>query len=213
MSVNIADLRENYTRAGLDRDQLHESPFKQFDLWFRQALEANLTEPNAMVLATSDSTGRVFSRTVLLKAFDEQGFVFYTNYESSKARQLAENDKAALTFPWLPLERQVNISGRAEKVSQAESLKYFLSRPHGSQLGAWVSHQSSVISSRKILEMKFEEMKRKFSEGKVPLPDHWGGIRVIPESIEFWQGRPNRLHDRFRYNRENSSWNLERLSP
>lgn len=213
MSVNIADLRENYSRAGLQREDLAPSPVDQFDTWFQQAVEAQLPEPNAMILATANGAGKVFTRTVLLKAFDERGFVFYTNYESAKARQLDQNPHAALTFPWFPLERQVNISGRTEKVSKSESLRYFMSRPHGSQLGAWVSNQSSIISSRKILEMKFEEMKRKFSEGKVPLPDHWGGVRVIPDSIEFWQGRPNRLHDRFRYDRIDPTWKVERLAP
>ncbi len=213
MSVNIADLRENYTRAGLDREDLDPSPFKLFERWFQQAIAAELPEPNAMILGTADATGRVYSRTVLLKAYDDRGFVFYTNYQSAKAHQLESNNFASLTFPWFPIERQVNITGTTERVSKTESLKYFLSRPRGSQLGAWVSHQSEVITSRNILEMKLEEMKRKFAEGKIPLPDNWGGIRVIPDSIEFWQGRPNRLHDRFRYNRSQGDWTIKRLSP
>ena len=168
-----------------------------------------------MVLATAGADGAPTTRLVLLKAFDATGFVFFTNYESDKARQIAENSRVALQFPWHALQRQVNITGTARKVGKAVSLKYFLSRPRGSQLGAWISDQSTVISSRKLLEMKFEEMKRKFSAGKVPLPDHWGGYVVIPDRIEFWQGRESRLHDRFRYRREDpdSAWILERLAP
>lgn len=215
MNPDISQLRENYTRAGLDRADLDPDPILQFDRWFQQALAARLIEPNAMTLATAGADGQPAARTVLLKAFDQQGFVFYTNYTSAKAGQLTQNPRAALCFPWLALERQVIIAGSVEKVSRAESLRYFLSRPHGSQLGAWVSPQSSVISSRQILEMKFAEIARNFSAGKVPLPDAWGGYRVIPLSLEFWQGRPNRLHDRFRYRRPSPSdpWTLERLAP
>ena len=216
--MDISHLRENYTQAGLDHDSLNRDPFQQFDLWFKQAQEAGLTEPNAMSLATSSANGVPSLRTVLLKYVSSEGFVFFTNYNSNKARDINENPNVALMFPWIPLERQVIVRGRAEKISTADSLKYFTSRPHGSQLGAWVSQQSSVITGRKLLEMKLDEMKRKFKEGKVPLPDFWGGYRVVPEFVEFWQGRSNRLHDRFLYSSQdtaqNSSlWNIERLSP
>lgn len=213
LTMDISHLRENYTRDGLDRDNLASDPFEQFDLWFKQAQEAQLTEPNAMSLATVSKDGSPSLRTVLLKFFDTNGFVFFTNYSSKKSQDIADNPQVSLLFPWLPLERQIKICGRAEKISKADSLKYFTSRPHGSQLGAWVSHQSSVITGRKILELKLDEMKRKFKEGKVPLPDFWGGYRVVPETIEFWQGRPNRLHDRFQYTRTDDSWNIERLAP
>ncbi|MGI9275719.1 MAG: pyridoxamine 5'-phosphate oxidase [Endozoicomonas sp.] len=211
--MDISHLRENYTRAGLDRENLDPDPFQQFTLWFNQAQEAQLVEPNAMSLATANASGYPSLRTVLLKYFDEKGFVFFTNYESTKARDIAENPQVALLLPWLPLERQVKIQGSVEKISKTDSLKYFSSRPHGSQLGAWVSQQSSVITGRKLLEMKLDEMKRKFKEGKVPLPSFWGGYRVVPDYIEFWQGRPNRLHDRFQYSREGNDWRTERLAP
>lgn len=214
--MDLFSLREEYTRGGLERESLSDDPFAQFRLWFDQACAAKLVEPNAMTLCTAGTDERPTARTVLLKAYDARGFVFFTNYTGRKARQLAENPHAALLFPWVALERQVEIDGRVEKISAAESLKYFLSRPFGSQLGAWVSHQSSVISSRSILLKKLDEMKRRFAEGKVPLPEFWGGYRVVPASIEFWQGRPNRLHDRFRYTREDeasSAWKIERLAP
>jgi pyridoxamine 5'-phosphate oxidase len=173
---------------------------------------AELVEPNAMVLSTTDGH-RPSSRSVLLKAYDEKGFVFFTNYESRKAQDIAADPNVSLLFPWYPLERQVGILGRAERISAAESLAYFTSRPHGSRLGAWVSQQSAVINSRKFLEMKWDEMKRKFTDGEIPLPSFWGGIRVVPTEIEFWQGRENRLHDRFRYTRSGDGWGIERLSP
>lgn len=215
LSADIADLRRDYSGRGLHREDLHADPIEQFRLWFEQACAAELLEPNAMTLATANRSGRVTARTVLLKAFDSRGFVFFTNYTSRKAQQLAENPQAALLFTWLPLERQVEILGTTEKISVAESLAYFASRPFASRLGAWVSQQSQVIPSRKLLEMKFEEMKRKFANGDVPLPDFWGGFRLVPDSIEFWQGCPSRLHDRFRYTRTKpgQSWTIDRLSP
>jgi len=210
---DVAALRRNYTRDGLRRAGLDADPVGQFRKWFGEAVAAELVEPNAMVLSTTDGM-RPSSRTVLLKAYDERGFVFFTNYESRKARDMAANAHVSLLFPWYPLERQVGILGRAERISAAESLAYFTSRPHGSRLGAWVSQQSAVINSRKFLEMKWDEMRRKFADGEIPLPSFWGGVRVIPTEIEFWQGRENRLHDRFRYARvEGGDWTIERLSP
>lgn len=209
---DVAELRRNYTRDGLRRNSLDPDPVGQFRRWFTDAVEAELVEPNAMVLSTTDGR-RPSSRTVLLKAYDERGFVFFTNYESRKARDIAAQAEVSLLFPWYPLERQVGLLGKAERISAAESLAYFASRPHGSRLGAWVSQQSTVITSRKLLEMKWEEVKRKFSEGEVPLPSFWGGFRVVPVEFEFWQGRENRLHDRFRYVRNGDGWTVERLAP
>jgi pyridoxamine 5'-phosphate oxidase len=177
-------------------------------------MDARIVEPNAMCLATAGADARPLARTVLLKSYDERGFVFYTNLESRKARQMAENANVSLLFPWLALERQVIVCGPVEKVSTAETLAYFITRPRGSQLGAWVSAQSSVITTRSLLEEKWEEMKRKFGEGQVPLPSFWGGYRVAPREIEFWQGRPSRLHDRFLYTRQpDASWKIDRLAP
>ncbi len=209
---DLAALRREYARSGLRRADLAPEPFAQFRRWFTEAAAAGLVEPNAMVLATTDGT-RPSSRTVLLKAYDERGFVFFTNYESRKARDIAADPAVSLLFPWYALERQVGVLGRAERIGTAESLAYFSSRPHGSRLGAWVSRQSTVIGGRKILEMKWDEMKRKFARGEVPLPSFWGGFRVVPAEIEFWQGRTNRLHDRFRYTRADGTWNIERLAP
>jgi len=208
------ETRSEYTRGELDLARLKPSPFEQFALWFEQAVDARLVEPNAMSLATAGADQRPLTRTVLLKSYDERGFVFFTNFESRKARQMAENPNVSLLFPWLALERQVVVCGAAEKVSTAETLAYFITRPRGSQLGAWVSAQSSVITTRSLLEQKWEEMKRKFGEGQVPLPSFWGGYRVVPREIEFWQGRPNRLHDRFLYTRQpGGSWSIVRLAP
>lgn len=212
--MNLQDLRRNYASRSLDLPDLSPSPFAQFDLWMREAIETQVLEPNAMSLATVDAGGRPNLRTVLLKGFDERGFVFYTNYESAKARDLAANARVALLFPWLPLERQVVVTGTATKISAAESLKYFLSRPRDSQIGAWASRQSSVITTRALLEQKFAEMRAKFAQGEIPLPTNWGGYRVTPSTMEFWQGRPNRLHDRFMYTkREDGAWSVERLMP
>ncbi len=212
--MDIADLRKEYISGGLRRKELKPDPFEQFEMWFQQACTAELLEPNAMILATASAQSAPSTRTVLLKYFDRQGFVFFTNYESKKARQIDENPQVALLFAWLPLERQVQILGTATKISTAESLKYFTIRPRGSQLGAWCSQQSTIISSRQILEMKFEEIARKFQHGEIPLPSFWGGYRVIPHGFEFWQGRPNRLHDRFFYSRQdNDLWEIQRLSP
>ncbi|ACK65007.1 pyridoxamine 5'-phosphate oxidase [Rippkaea orientalis PCC 8801] len=212
--MDIAALREEYTRHGLSRDDLNVDPFKQFETWFKQACESQLLEPNAMSLATASDQGEPSLRTVLLKYFDNQGFVFFTNYESNKAKQIEENPYVALLFLWLPLERQVKIRGKAAKISTAESFRYFTTRPRGSQLGAWCSEQSSVISSRQLLEMKFEEIRRKFAQGEIPLPSFWGGYRIVPHYFEFWQGRPNRLHDRFSYTlQEDNTWEIHRLSP
>ena len=209
---DVAELRRNYTRDGLSRADLDPDPVGQFRRWFTQAVEAQIVEPNAMVLGTTDGK-RPSARSVLLKAYNERGFVFFTNYESRKAQEIVSNDRVSLLFPWYPLERQVSILGRAERISTAESLAYFVSRPHGSRLGAWVSQQSAVINSRQLLEMKLEEMKAKFADGEVPLPSFWGGFRVVPSEIEFWQGRENRLHDRFRYARSGDAWNIARLAP
>lgn len=213
MREDIASLREEYTKAELDEQSVLVNPFEQFEKWFQEAISSEVKEPNAMVLASVDKDDQPFQRTVLLKTFNEDGFVFYTNYNSRKSVQLAHNPKCSLLFPWYSLERQVAITGTVEKISTKESLQYFLSRPRGSQLGAWVSQQSEVITSRSILEIKLAEMKQKFKEGKIPLPDHWGGYRVIPDSIEFWQGRASRLHDRIMYESEADGWTIKRLSP
>lgn len=216
-NMDIGDFRQEYTRNGLNRADLDPSPFVQFERWFTQACEAGLLEPNAMSLATaapSDQGLVPTLRTVLLKSYDERGFVFYTHYESDKARQIALNPHVALLFPWIPLERQVILRGLAERVSRTESLRYFVTRPRGSQIGAWVSPQSSNIPDRSFLEMQWEKMKAKFAEGAIPIPDNWGGIRVVPQTIEFWQGRPSRLHDRFLYTRQpDSVWQIQRLAP
>ena len=215
-SVDISALRNEYTLKSLSRADLKSSPIDQFRLWFDQAVQTEIHEPNAMILSTVDSQCHPDSRTVLLKAFDHHGFVFYTNYESKKAQQMQNNPWVSLCFPWFELERQVVILGRVEKVSAAQSLRYFMSRPFGNRLGAWVSQQSKVISSRSILEAKLKEMERKFSNGEVPLPSFWGGYCVKPNSIEFWQGGAKRLHDRFRYLRieqNEDRWQIDRLSP
>lgn len=213
--MNIEELRQQYSQQGLSRAGLDPNPFHQFDTWYRQVAESGIFEPSAMSLATVDSDGQPSLRTVLLKTFDEKGFVFYTNYGSCKAQQIAENPKVALLLTWVPLARQVKITGTAEKISAAESLRYFITRPRGSQIGAWASAQSEMVNSRSMLEARFEEMKQKFSKGEVPLPGFWGGYRVVPDTIEFWQGRVNRLHDRFAYSRATADdkWQIARLAP
>ena len=211
--MDLTFMRQGYQNEGLSKEELSPDPFLQFESWFK---EANETEPipNAMSLATVNHSGSPMMRTVLLKLFDDNGFVFFTNYKSRKAEQISENQNVAVLFNWVALERQVSINGVAEKVERSESLKYFMGRPRGSQLGAWVSDQHSVLSSRKILEMKLDEIKRKFADGKIPLPDYWGGFRIKPKRFEFWQGQPNRLHDRFLYSKiDDESWEIERLAP
>jgi pyridoxamine 5'-phosphate oxidase len=190
-------------------------PLVQFDAWFRDAIASGMTDPNAMSLATAGADGRPLVRSVLLKNHDARGFVFYTNLSSRKARQLAENPHAALLFPWLVLERQVIITGPVERLPLAEAIRYFVTRPRDSQIGAWASHQSSPLSSRQLLEMEWAALKRKFAGGEVPMPDFWGGFRVVPETIEFWQGGAARLHDRLQYTRAASGmgWTLGRLAP
>lgn len=213
--MDLSDLRKEYSKAGLNEADLDVSPFVQFEKWFQQAGEAELDEPNAMCLATVGADGQPSTRVVLLKGFSEKGLTFYTNYESRKAKEMDAHPRVSVNFLWLPLQRQVNVTGRVERVSKAESLKYFLSRPLGSRLGAWTSPQSKVITSRQILEMKLDQMKRKFADGKIPIPDNWGGYRIVPNTFEFWQGRPNRLHDRFLYlrNLAEDTWTIERLAP
>jgi pyridoxamine 5'-phosphate oxidase len=212
--MDLSDRRADYAKHSLDTADLAASPCAQFEHWFREAEACELEEPNAFCLATVDPTGQPSTRVVLLKDFSEKGLVFYTNYESRKATELEANPRAAANFLWLPLQRQVNVVGRVERVSKAESLRYFVSRPFASQLGAWTSPQSTVITSRQVLETKWEQMKRKFVEGKVPLPDHWGGYRIVPERFEFWQGRPSRLHDRFAYLKNTEGlWETQRLAP
>ena len=210
---DIHSLRVDYKHEPRHEDSLDPDPIAQFRKWFDEARASGIPEPNAMTLGTADKNGRVSCRTVLLKAYDDRGFVFFTNYGSRKARQIAENPHAALLFPWVALARQIEIAGPVEKITAAESLAYFLSRPVGSRLGAWVSDQSQVISSRNLLLTKYEELKKQFADGEIPKPDFWGGYRVIPETIEFWQGGGDRLHDRFLYAKKNRTWSHVRLSP
>jgi pyridoxamine 5'-phosphate oxidase len=210
---DIHSLRVDYKHEPLHEDSLDPDPIVQFRKWFDEARASGIPEPNAMTLGTADKNGRVSCRTVLLKAYDDRGFVFFTNYGSRKARQIAENPHAALLFPWVALARQIEIAGPVEKINAAESLAYFLSRPVGSRLGAWVSDQSQVISSRNVLLTKYEELKKQFADGEIPKPDFWGGYRVIPETIEFWQGGGDRLHDRFLFAKKNRTWSHVRLSP
>ncbi len=212
--MNPADIRKVYAMHELDEKEVMSSPFQQFNIWWDDVLRSDIDEPNAMVLATADAKGVVEARTVLLKGFDEQGFVFFTNYHSTKGTHLAENPHCSLLFFWKELERQVRITGKAYKISSEETSSYFLSRPEGSRVGAWASPQSKIVPDKKWLEDQFEFFTRKFSDGNIDCPAHWGGYRVVAEKIEFWQGRPNRMHDRIQYRRENNeSWIIERLAP
>ncbi|MFJ9245244.1 pyridoxamine 5'-phosphate oxidase [Streptomyces sp. NPDC101776] len=211
-----AAMRRQYRVAGVDENDLAAGPMAQFGRWFEEAALQDLVyEPNAMVVSTADADGRPSSRTVLMKHYDEQGFVFYTNYDSRKARELAANPHVSLLFPWHPMARQVLVTGIARRTGRDETAAYFRTRPHGSQLGAWASTQSSVIGSRAELESSYEELLARYPEGEqVPVPPHWGGFRVAPRTVEFWQGRENRLHDRLRYTAEqDGSWRVDRLSP
>lgn len=209
----IAAMREEYGSRELRRSSLSADPIVQFEQWFAEAREVKLHEPNAFTLSTMGLDGCPAARTVLMKFFDASGFVFYTNYGSSKAKEIEAHPRASILFPWLALERQVRIEGEVEKVSAAESLKYFSSRPRESQIGAWVSDQSSVIDSRALLMNKLAELKLKFKGGEVPLPSFWGGYRVRPLRVEFWQGGKGRVHDRFLYTRSEAGWAVDRLAP
>jgi pyridoxamine 5'-phosphate oxidase len=213
---NLKDMRRSYERDSLDESNVDPNPFKQFERWFEEAQSSGLTEPNAMVVATVDADGAPNTRTVLLKMYDEEGFVFFTNYGSDKAKEIEQNPNVSLQFLWLDLERQVKIRGHAEKISTAESMKYFFSRPKGSQLGAWVSEQSKVVSSRSVLMSQFEKLKIKFKEGDIEFPHFWGGYRIKPAQFEFWQGGKDRIHDRMSYRPDADNaqqWKVQRLAP
>ena len=213
MSSIISELRSEYTLSGLDSTDVLPEPIAQFRRWFDAALQAGVPEPNAMHVSTVTAEGRPDGRIVLLKDVSTAGFVFYTNYDSRKGRELAEHPFATLTFFYPELERQIRIEGRVERVSADESDAYFGSRPRGSQIGAWVSHQSDVIDSRDVLEKRQRDLEAQFADQPVPRPAHWGGFRLIPDAVEFWQGRPSRLHDRIRYRKAGEEWKIERLSP
>jgi pyridoxamine 5'-phosphate oxidase len=212
MSSLYADLRRDYSLAGLSEKDLARDPFRQFEKWFQEAEASKLPEPNAMVLSTAERDGRPSARTVLLKGLDGRGFVFYSNYESRKGRELSASPRASLLFPWIAIERQVIAEGLVAKISREESEAYFHSRPRLSQLAAWASPQSAIISSRAVLEESLKTLENKYAGRDVPLPPYWGGYRLSPETVEFWQGRRNRLHDRLRYRREkDGAWTVERL--
>ena len=213
MQSLISDLRKDYTLAGLDKADVLPNPIEQFRVWFEAALGAGVPEPNAMHVSTVTADGRPNGRIVLIKEVSDAGFVFYSNYESRKGRELAGHPFAALTFFYPELERQIRIEGRVERVSDDESDAYFNSRPRGSQIGAWVSNQSRIIEDRDVLENRQRELETQFDGGPVPRPVHWGGFRVVPDAVEFWQGRPSRLHDRIRYRKQGNDWLIERLSP
>ena len=213
MPVSIGDLRRDYARARLDEASVSPDPLVEFARWFEEAVTAEARDPNAMTLATSSVDGAPSARIVLLKGFDKRGFVFFTDYRSRKGLELAKNPRAALVFYWPELERQVRITGSASATEREESERYFRSRPRGSRLSAWISHQSQVIPSRQQLEAQIPELERRYTGDEVPLPPHWGGFRLRPDTIEFWQGRANRLHDRLRYVWHGEGWRIERLSP
>ncbi|MFL6538441.1 MAG: pyridoxamine 5'-phosphate oxidase [Chthoniobacterales bacterium] len=210
----IPSLRHEYVSQGLRRSDLNPDPLKQFAAWFTAAVEAGIRDVNAMALATATTDARPSARIVLLKGFADDGFTFFTNYDSQKGRELEANPRAELCIYWPQLERQIRVSGAVERTSREESQRYFHSRPLGSQLGAWVSHQSEVVDGRRILDARLAEMTERFHETEIPLPPHWGGYRLKHDMIEFWQGRPNRLHDRFRYTRgSEGAWQIDRLAP
>jgi len=213
-SLKTSQLRDKLMSEGLQSSNLHSDPVKQFESWYAEVCATDLPEPSAMILATVDEHGQPWQRTVLLKSFDEQGFVFFTNYSSRKAGHIAVNNQVSCLFPWHPLGRQVKVTATVEKIPTAESLKYFLTRPRGSQIGAWASHQSKVVKNRALLDAMFDEMKQKFIKGDIPLPSFWGGYRIKPKTIEFWQARDSRLHDRFYYSiNKFGDWVNERLAP
>lgn len=209
----IARIRKDYTLLSLNEDEVEASPFDQFEKWWKEAEQSQILEYNAMTLATTGEDGMPEARTVLLKAFDEKGFVFFTNYNSAKSKQLEFNHQSCLLFFWKELERQVRINGRTEKISMKESIDYFDSRPEGSKIGAWASPQSMVVAGKAWLKETFEYYAERFKHGQIPKPPHWGGYRVIPDKIEFWQGRPSRMHDRILYTKQDGLWKKERLAP
>ncbi|MCE7565700.1 pyridoxamine 5'-phosphate oxidase [Aliivibrio fischeri] len=211
--MELEDIRRDYSLGGLRRADLPQEPVELFELWLKQAVEAKLTDPTAMTVATVDENGQPFQRIVLLKHFDKTGFVFYTNLSSRKAQQLEHHSKISLHFPWHPLERQVHITGTAEKLTALENMKYFTSRPKESQIAAWASKQSSRLTTRAALEGKYLELKQKFAKGEIPVPKFWGGFRIKIDSIEFWQGGDHRLHDRFLYSKDQNDWQIDRLAP
>ena len=215
MSTDLGDLRREYRYQGVSRSDLAADPLTQFNLWFDTARDAGIVDPSAMVVATVAANGQPSQRTVLLKYFDEQGFVFFTNLESNKAAEINHNDQVCLLFPWLDLARQVIIKGRASRVSTSQAARYFLSRPQDSQIAAWISEQSSPVSSRQLLQAKFQEVKDRLVEGDMSVPKFWGGFRVSYDTVEFWQGRESRLHDRFLYSRDDdlTGWKIDRLAP
>lgn len=214
MDLKLEDYRREYTQGGLDRADLDDDPLVQFSRWMEQVIKTEIPDPNAMTVATVDATGQPSQRIVLLKNLDKKGFVFFTNLNSHKAQDLKQNPKISLHFPWHFIERQVKVCGTAEQLSTAEVVKYFVTRPRDSQIGAWASQQSRPISSRALLMQQFETMKNKFAKGDIPVPDFWGGFRVKPHQVEFWQGGSARLHDRFQYNLQaDGKWDIQRLEP